>query len=83
VAVVRRLVAYLAVAVARSLALVRHQIAGDELIPLVLGVLSAGRTFVFDNKIGGPCRIWVDAVEKGKNELTEIFSCVPVETDIS
>jgi hypothetical protein len=26
---------------------------------------------------------WVDAVEKGKNELTEIFSCVPVETDIS
>jgi hypothetical protein len=24
-----------------------------------------------------------DAVEKGKNELTEIFPCVPVETDIS
>jgi hypothetical protein len=24
-----------------------------------------------------------DAVEKGKNELTEIFPCVPVETGIS
>jgi len=24
-----------------------------------------------------------DAVEKGKNELTEIFLCVPVETGIS
>jgi hypothetical protein len=27
--------------------------------------------------------VWVDAVEKGKNELTEIFPCVPVETGIS
>jgi len=24
-----------------------------------------------------------DAVEKGKNELTEIFPCVPAETGIS
>jgi hypothetical protein len=29
------------------------------------------------------CPLWVDAVEKGKNELTEIFPCVPVETGIS
>jgi len=27
--------------------------------------------------------LWVDAVEKDKNELTEIFPCVPVETGIS
>jgi hypothetical protein len=26
---------------------------------------------------------WVDAVEKGKNELIEILTCVPVETGIS
>ena len=32
---------------------------------------------------GNQCPLWVDAVEKGKNELTEIFPCVPVETDIS
>jgi len=29
------------------------------------------------------CPLLVDAVEKGKNELTEIFPCVPVETGIS
>jgi len=26
---------------------------------------------------------WVDTVEKGKNELVEIFACAPVETDFS
>ena len=26
---------------------------------------------------------WADAVEKGKNELTKFFPCVPVETGIS
>jgi hypothetical protein len=26
------------------------------------------------------CRLMADAVEKGKNELTEIFPCVPAET---
>jgi hypothetical protein len=30
-----------------------------------------------------PSRLLTDAVEKGKNELTEIFLCVPVETGIS
>jgi hypothetical protein len=25
--------------------------------------------------------LWVDAVEKGKNEPTEIFACAPAETD--
>ena len=34
-----------------------------------------------DRKAG--CLHWVDAVEKGKNELTEFFPCVPVETGIS
>jgi hypothetical protein len=29
------------------------------------------------------CPLLTDAVEKGKNELTEIFPCVPVETGIS
>jgi hypothetical protein len=29
------------------------------------------------------CLLLTDAVEKGKNELTEIFPCVPVETGIS
>jgi hypothetical protein len=24
--------------------------------------------------------LWVDAVEKGKNEPTEIFACAPAET---
>jgi hypothetical protein len=28
------------------------------------------------------CVLWVDAVEKGKNELTENFPCEPVETSI-
>jgi hypothetical protein len=27
--------------------------------------------------------LWVDAVEKGKNEPTEIFACAPVETGFS
>ena len=31
----------------------------------------------------GFCPSLTDAVEKGKNELTEIFRCVPVETGIS
>ena len=31
----------------------------------------------------GPCPLWVDAVEKGKNEPIEIFAFAPVETGFS
>ena len=33
--------------------------------------------------IGGECPLWVDAVEKGKNEPIEIFAFAPVETGFS
>jgi len=43
-----------------------------------------GQTSICGAKIlKGRCRRWVDAVEKGKNELIEILTCVPVETGIS
>jgi hypothetical protein len=32
---------------------------------------------------GGESQLWVDAVEKGKNEPIEIFAFAPVEIDFS
>ncbi len=50
-----------------------------DLRPAKWGQLSFCRAI----SLNARCRSWVDAVEKGKNELTEIFPCVPVETGIS
>jgi hypothetical protein len=42
-----------------------------------------GRHFCDRSAVRTQCHIWVDAVEKGKNELIESFAFAPVETGFS
>jgi hypothetical protein len=39
-------------------------------------------TLIMDRRVHTRRLLWVDAVEKGKNDLTENFPCEPVETSI-
>jgi hypothetical protein len=46
-------------------------------------VIAARFTCCVAPKFGGKVPLWVDAVEKGKNEQIEIFAFAPVETGFS
>jgi hypothetical protein len=56
-------------------------------LQLQQGIATSGmevnRQFCVAKTLNRRCRLWVDTVEKGKNEPIEIFACASVETGFS